>query len=77
MNNIEKELLKEIIDLNEAPKGAYSIRKNGQGIEKKITENVNIVAKEDEKFRIIQDQNYVSTMDEFYKKYMEENKDDW
>ena len=47
MNNIEKELLKEIIDIDEAPKGAYSIRKNGQGIEKKITENVNIVAKED------------------------------
>ena len=27
-----------------------------------------------EKYRIIQDQNYISTMDEFYNKYLEENK---
>ena len=47
MNNIELELLKQIADINEAPQGAYNIRKNGQGVERKITENVNIVAKED------------------------------
>ena len=27
-----------------------------------------------EKYRIIQDQKYISTMDEFYNKYLEENK---
>lgn len=27
-----------------------------------------------EKYRIIQDQNYISSMDEFYNKYLEENK---
>ena len=27
-----------------------------------------------EKYRVIQDQKYVSTMDEFYNKYLEENK---
>lgn len=47
MNNIELELLKQIADINEAPQGAYNIRKNGQGIERKVTENVNIVTKED------------------------------
>ena len=47
MNNVELELLKQIADLNETPKGAYNIRKNGQGIERQVTENVNIVTKTD------------------------------
>ncbi|MBQ3146087.1 MAG: SufD family Fe-S cluster assembly protein [Clostridia bacterium] len=47
MDNIELELLKQIADINEAPNGAYNIRKNGQGIERKVTQNVNIVTKED------------------------------
>ena len=47
MDNIELELLKQIADINETPEGAYNIRKNGQGIERRITENVNIVTKED------------------------------
>jgi len=47
MDNVELELLKKIADINETPKGAYNIRKNGQGIERNITENVNIVTKED------------------------------
>ena len=47
MNNIELELLKQIADISETPNGAYNIRKNGQGIERKVTENVNIVTKED------------------------------
>ena len=47
MNDIDKELLKEIADLEDTPKGAYNIRKNGQGIERKVTENVNIVTKTD------------------------------
>ena len=47
MNNIELELLKQIVDINESPQGAYNIRKNGQGVERKVTENVNIVTKEE------------------------------
>lgn len=47
MNNIDKELLREIANIQGTPKGAYNIRKNGQGIERKITENVNIVTKTD------------------------------
>lgn len=47
MDNIDKELLKKISDLEGTPKGAYNIRKNGKGIERQITENINIVTKTD------------------------------
>ena len=46
MEIIDKELL-EIISDSSKFDGAYNIRKNGTGIERKITENVNIVTKED------------------------------
>lgn len=48
MNNVEKDLLKEITGAeNGELQGAYNIRKNGEGIERKITENTNIVTKKD------------------------------
>lgn len=48
MDKIDKELLKTISNIDgEEIKGAYNIRKNGQGIERKITENINIVTKKD------------------------------
>ena len=47
MENIDVELLKEISDIDGNIEGAYNIRKNGKGIERKITENVNIVTKTD------------------------------
>ena len=48
MNNIEIDLLKEITDTENGEfEGAYNIRKNGQGVERKITENVNIVTKKE------------------------------
>ena len=48
MDKIDKELLKTIADVEaEEIKGAYNIRKNGQGIERKITDNINIVTKTD------------------------------
>ena len=37
---IDKELLSEISDYDGIRKGAYNIRKNGQGIERKVTENI-------------------------------------
>ena len=46
MNNVDKELLEIISDTSEY-KGAYNIRKNGEGIERQITDNVNIVTKQD------------------------------
>ena len=47
MNDVDKDLLKEIADMSKTPKGAYNIRKNGQGIERQVTKNVNIVTKKD------------------------------
>ena len=50
MNNVERDLLKEITGIESGEfKGAYNIRKDGQGIERKITENINIVTKKDVK----------------------------
>jgi len=47
LNNADEALLEEISDLEQIKKGAFNIRKNGQGIERKVTENVNIVTKRD------------------------------
>lgn len=48
MNNIDIDLLKEITDVEDGNfKGAYNIRKDGQGIERRITENINIITKTD------------------------------
>lgn len=47
MDNIEKNLLKEIADITETPKGAYNIRENGKGVARQVTENINIVTKTD------------------------------
>ena len=47
MDNIEKNILKEIANIYDTPKGAYNIRKNGQGVARQVTENVNIVTKTD------------------------------
>ena len=43
----DKKLLQEVSNLENIQKGAYNIRKNGQGIERKTTENVNIITKKD------------------------------
>lgn len=47
LNNVDEGLLKEISDLEQIKKGAFNIRKNGKGIERKVTENINIVTKTD------------------------------
>lgn len=46
MEKVDKDLLNIIADSSEF-EGAYNIRKNGQGIERKVTSNVNIVTKTD------------------------------
>ena len=46
MNNTDKELLEIISDTSEY-KGAYNIRKDGQVIERQITDNINIITKQD------------------------------
>ena len=47
LNNIDEQLLNEVSNLENMTKGAYNIRKNGKGVERKVTENVNIVTKKD------------------------------
>ena len=47
MDKIETKLLKEITSTYKIKKGAYNIRKNGVGIERHVTENINIVSKQD------------------------------
>lgn len=47
MDKMDEALLNEISNLDNLKNGAYNIRKNGQGIERKVTENVNIITKED------------------------------
>ena len=47
LNDTDEGLLEEISGLEKLKDGAYNIRKNGQGIERKITENVNIITKQD------------------------------
>lgn len=44
---VDKKLLKEVADMTTMPKGAFNIRKNGAGIERHVTENINIVTKTD------------------------------
>lgn len=47
LETVDEELLNEISDYNGEFKGAYNIRKNGKGIQRKGTENINIVTKTD------------------------------
>ena len=47
MEKMDEELLGQIADLSNLKAGAYNIRKNGQGIERKSNENVEIIPKTD------------------------------
>lgn len=47
MDIIEKTLLKEVSNLEKMPKGAYNIRKNGIGVKRNTTNNINIITKTD------------------------------
>lgn len=47
LNNIDKHMLDIIADLHGTPKGAYNIRKNGVGVDRNITANIEIVTKID------------------------------
>ena len=47
MDNVDKKLLDLIAGMKLAPRGAYNIRKNGKGIERKTTDNIKIETKKD------------------------------
>lgn len=48
MDQIQKNLLKQVADLHEVPEGAYNIRTNGESAGRKTTANIDIVTKEDQ-----------------------------
>ena len=45
LSSAEKGLLKNISDIDDFPKGAFNIRKNGKALKRSVTENINIVPK--------------------------------
>lgn len=47
LNALDKEMLEKVADLHEIPQGAYNIRKNGAGVQRNTTANIDIVTKED------------------------------
>ncbi|MCI8700497.1 MAG: SufD family Fe-S cluster assembly protein [Clostridia bacterium] len=47
LNNIDNSLLSEISDIEKILDGAYNIRKNGKGIQRKSSKNIEIKPKED------------------------------
>ena len=47
MNKIDSQLLESIADFHEIPAGAYNIRKNGEGLSRNSTANIEIVTKTD------------------------------
>lgn len=47
MNKIEKDLLLAVADLHQIPTGAYNIRENGKGIDRKCSANIEIKPKQD------------------------------
>lgn len=47
MDEIQKNLLREVADLHEVPEGAYNIRSDGDSVGRKTTENIDIVTKTD------------------------------
>lgn len=47
LSKTDAELLETIADLHQTPQGAYNIRRNGEGIERRSTENIQIVTKAD------------------------------
>ena len=47
LDNIEKNLLKQVAEIEKIPMGAYNIRENGKSISRNITANIDIITKTD------------------------------
>jgi Fe-S cluster assembly scaffold protein SufB len=47
LSALDKLLLEKIADLHDTPKGAYNIRRNGEGVQRNTTANIDIVTKKD------------------------------
>lgn len=47
LNLLDKTMLAKVADMHETPQGAFNIRKNGQGVERRTTANIDILTKTD------------------------------
>jgi Fe-S cluster assembly scaffold protein SufB len=47
LNALDKLMLNKVADLQDIPQGAFNIRKNGQGVQRNTTSNIDIVTKID------------------------------
>lgn len=47
LNALDRLMLEKVADLHEIPQGAYNIRKNGEGIQRNTTANIDIITKKD------------------------------
>lgn len=47
LNAVDEQILKNVADLHKIPVGAFNIRKNGQGIGRNSTANIQVIPKED------------------------------
>lgn len=47
LNALDKLMLEKVADLHEIPQGAFNIRKNGAGVQRNTTANIDIVTKTD------------------------------
>ncbi|MDR3601686.1 MAG: SufD family Fe-S cluster assembly protein [Desulfosporosinus sp.] len=47
LNALDKLMLEKVADLHELPQGAFNIRKNGVGVQRNTTANIDIITKKD------------------------------
>lgn len=47
LNALDRMMLEKVAGLHDIPKGAYNIRKNGQGVQRNTTANIDIIPKTD------------------------------
>ncbi|MGI6120485.1 MAG: SufB/SufD family protein [Desulfosporosinus sp.] len=47
LNALDKLMLEKVADLHEIPQGAFNIRKNGHGVQRNTTANIDIITKKD------------------------------
>jgi Fe-S cluster assembly scaffold protein SufB len=47
LNSLDRLMLEKVADLHEIPQGAYNIRKNGEGVQRNVTANIDIITKKD------------------------------
>ncbi len=48
LNALDRLMLEKVADLHEIPQGAYNIRKNGEGVQRNVTANIDIITKTDQ-----------------------------